>query len=59
MVVIPDKILRNRNKILTTPSERNICEKKYFYNGSKSRITRMRKAIRKKYKDYDSEGYNR
>ena len=56
---IPDKILRNRNKILTTPSERNICNKKYFYNESKSRITRMRKAIRKKYKNFDHEGYNR
>ncbi len=56
---IPNKVLKNRNRVPITPSERNICEKKYFYNGSKSRITRMKKAIRKKYKDYDSEGYNR
>ena len=59
MVVIPDKILRNRNKILTTPSERNVCNKKYFYDASKSRVRKMRNSIRKKYKDYDSEGYNR
>ena len=59
MVVIPDKVLRNRNKILTTPSERNVCDKKYFYNESKSRVRKIRKAIRKKYKNFDHEGYNR
>lgn len=56
---IPNKVLKNRNRVPITPSERNICNKKYFYNESKSRVRKMRNSIRKKYKDYDSEGYNR
>ena len=55
---IPDKILKNRKRILTTPTERNICNKKYFYNEGKCKISKIR-ALNKKYKNFDHVGYSR